>query len=510
MLVSFLNECKMKTENAVSDLIVEFGEPAMMAYAAYRWGFARANAKNPAMDAVALMSGVPEDVLQAAIAGAGPVVDSFIDEYGEGFTTDVVMELLHLVPGNPNMGLKGQSFDGSDKNTEQSPGILYHLENLGTDAGYQLRQDVLSEASADAIAFFDDLDYDPVRVVDATKLSDKMWHKVREFSIGASEMSAVTGTSPFSNALSLWHDKLNHKVEVEDSDEDKAFKERIFAWGHQSESYLRQVVLSYPDFDGCKVIVEPMMFGNEKYPYLTCNLDAILAWPDGHYSLLEFKAPTPFAKDHYKDGAIPAYYMDQMQTQMMHLNVDDAYLVALFDRDTFTVSHAVRDLDYEMELVTQANDFWNKHVLSGLEPELNGNGALIIKTARKYGGHGNKSLPQMNLDEASFAKLLEKADAIKQEQKMHDDESKRLKKEFDDAIAPIVVAMGQTTRATCKDTQTGFTYDCNFSERAATPQVKKADIELMQRENPQAYQSVVPYITYRSGSRPFSIKKYRG
>ena len=510
LITEFLAECKAKVEAAVSDLIVEFSEPAMMAYAAYRWGFARENAKTPALDAVTLMTGVPEDALQKVIAEAGPAIQSFVDEYGEGFTTDVIMEQLHLVPGNPNMGLKGQSFDGSDKNTEQSPGILYHLENLGTDSGYQLRQDILAEASDEAKAFFDDLDYDPVRVIDATKLSDKMWHKVREFALGASEMGAIDGTSPFQNALSVWHDKLNHTVEAEDSEEDRAFKEKIFAWGHQVESYLRMVVLTYPDFEGCKVLVEPMMFSNERRPFMTCNLDAILAWPDGHYSILEFKGPTPFAKDHYANGAIPAYYMAQMQAQMMHLNVDDAYLVALFDRDNFTVSRAVRDLDYQMELVIRASDFWNKHVMSGIEPPLNGQGSLIIKTVRRYGGKGNKNLPTMTLDEKTYAKLLEKADAIKQEQKQHDDESKRLKKEYDDAIAPIVAAMGQTTRATCTDSSTGFHYDCTFTERQSTPQMKKADIELMQKGDPQLYQSVQPYITYRGGSRPFTVKKYRG
>lgn len=103
------------------------------------------------------------------------------------------------------------SFDGSDKGaTTESLDIPYHLENMNTEFGLALREEVLANASDEARKFFNECDYDPLRVVDGSKLSEDEWHNRRRICIGASEVSAVMGTNPFTNNVDLWHQKLGH------------------------------------------------------------------------------------------------------------------------------------------------------------------------------------------------------------------------------------------------------------------------------------------------------------
>lgn len=503
MLVNeYINECKQRIRQQLTMFRKDFGADATNTYAAFRWGYARKNAKNPEEDFMLLFEKIP-DYFFSIKKIIDEKVDEFIDIYGAGLTEDIVKETWGLVPGNPNVYSKQESFDGSDKVAESSPGILYHLENLGTDYGQELRAAVLANASDEARAYFGELDYDPIRIQDGSKLSYKMWHELRYYSLGASDLSSLTGFSPFNNALGVWNKKLRHPETAQSGDDQK---ERIFDWGHNAEQYLRKVVLTYPEFGGCRVLIEPMLFGFEKAPFMTCNLDAILAWPDGHYSLLEFKAPSPYKKSEYENNSVPAYYYDQIQGQMMNLNVDDAFLVALFDRDTITVSHVYRDLDYELNLVKVGTDFW-ECVQSQTPPSLNGSGSVIIDIMNRYYGKVDRKAAEMKLDEARFAQLLDEANYYSEQQKLLTKEADKAKDAYTEIIAQVIAEMGSSTLAVCTDTMNGCVYKCKYSETAGSPTMNKASILLVKNEAPDLYKRLEPYISQRGGGRRFTLRK---
>lgn len=503
MLVKeYLEECQEKVLSQIEAFRKKYGTDVTNAYAAYRWGFARKDSSAPELDYLSILTHLPENFVEAK-GELDRVIDAFVQDYGEGYTQEAVLKVWGMVHGNPHMHAEGQSFDGSDKGVEKSSGIMYHLENLDTDFGEALREAVLANASDEAKAFFNNLDYDPVRLQDCSLLSDHMWHELRHYSIGASDLACLTGNSPFGNALGTWHKKLGHP-EAKQSGDDK--KELIFDWGHNAESYLRKIVLTHPEFGGCRVLVDPMLFGSEKAPYMTCNLDAILAWPDGHFSILEFKAPTPYKKDEYEDNNIPTHYYDQLQGQMMLLNVDDAYLVALFDRDTITVSHAYRDLDYEMDLVKVSADFWND-IQNETPPAINGSGDVIIDMMNRYCGPANAKEPVLQLDESRFAQLLDEADYYSEQQKMFTKEADKAKEAYTNVIAQVIAEMGSNTQAVCVDNISGCMYKCKYTEVASSPTMNKASILQMKNENVRLYESVAPYISYRGGGRRFTLRK---
>lgn len=502
LIKEYLNECQSKVYDCIKAFMDGYGSDMTNAYAAFRWGFARKDSAVPEKDYLDILTHIPAGFAEARI-DMDKTFDDFVQTYGEGYTRDAVQKVWNMVPGNPHMHSEGQSFDGSDKGVEHSSGILYHLENMGTDWGAAMRESVLENASDEAKTFFNNLDYDPVRLQDCSLLSDKMWHEIRHYSIGASDLACLTGSSPFGNALGTWYKKLRYQ-ENKQSDDDK--KKLIFQWGHDMESYLRQMVLTYPEFAGCKVLIEPMLFGSEKAPFMTCNLDAVLAWPDGHYSILEFKAPSPYKKSEYENDTVPAHYYDQVQGQMMLLNMDDAYLVALFDRDTITVSHVYRDLDYQMDLVRISKDFWDK-VESETTPELNGSGDVIIDIMNRYYNYTPIKSAPMESDSEEYAQLLDEATYYNEQQKALTKEVDELKTRYTDIIAKIIVAMGNNTQATFVDSFNGCVYKCKYTETAATPTLNKTSILKVRNEDAELYKRVVPYITYRGGGRRFTLHK---
>lgn len=508
MLVQeYLGGCRDNVIEALKTFDGLFTDTAVKAYAAYRWGLVPTESNDTTAAWLDTLTAITPDAFNTAKAVMDKQFDHFADEYGDAFTCNIVKERYSLVPGNPHMQSQQASFDGSDKNTDHSPNILYHLENVGTEIGQAMREAVLDNASDEAKLFFHNLDYDPVRLVDGADLSSKMWHEMRHYSIGMSELGCLTGNSPFNNSMGVWHSKLRHPVQIELSEREKAEKERIFSWGHQAESYLRELVPMHPEFGGCKVIVDPMVFGSVDKPWLTCNLDAILAWPDGHYSLLEFKAPSSYKRAEYEDNKVPAYYYDQIQGQMMLLNVDDAYLVALFDRDTFTVSHVYRDLDYQMDLAQLAELFWHNNILGNTPPELNGNSDTIIEMMNRYYGHSDSSKPEVMLDEEEFASILDEADYYSQQKKAFTKEADKAEKAYTDAIARVIAAMGQSTTAVCTDRVSGCVYKIKYAETAVSPAMNKDSILKLRNENISLYQQIEPYVSYRGGSRRFTMRK---
>lgn len=440
----------------------------------------------------AIIAIVAETEQQIAVYGRKEIVNTICSYFNVSIANPVMSSALK----------ETGSFDGSDKGaTTESLDIPYHLENMNTEFGLALREEVLANASDEARKFFNDCDYDPLRVVDGSKLTEDEWHNRRRICIGASEVSAVMGTNPFTNNVDLWHQKLGHTELVTCTPEEELKKKLIFLWGHICESYLREYIKAIPEFEGCEVHVETMIFSNEKYQFLTCNLDAMMKWPDGHWSVLEFKAPSIHTKSHYADNNIPEYYLEQMQEQMFLVNVDDAYLVALFDRDTVTYSHAIRDLDMEMEIVQECEEFWNGSVLSQIEPEPNGNGELLIKTARRYKGKGVANKTPIVLDPAVYASAFEKADILKQQLAAIEKQKKAIEEQLKDELSSIVYAMGQNTYAVCEDSANNCKYVIKYLEYPSTPKMNKANIEKLEREHPDLHNALKDYVSYSGGGR---------
>ena len=129
------------------------------------------------------------------------------------------------------------------------------------------------------------------------------WVKARQHTIGASEISALTGASPFDTPSSLVHKKL-HPPDLS--------KNIACAWGKLFEPFAR-AYLEWPH--------NTHVFGNTislnlakdhpLYGKVTCSPDGYFQALDGSIVLLEFKCPFTRKIAVHKT---PVYYRDQIQT----------------------------------------------------------------------------------------------------------------------------------------------------------------------------------------------------
>ena len=128
------------------------------------------------------------------------------------------------------------------------------------------------------------------------------WVNARQHTIGASEISALTGASPFETPASLLHKKL-HPPDLS--------KNIACAWGKLFEPFAR----AYLEWEH-----HTNVFGNTislnlakdhpLYGKVTCSPDGYCQDLDGSVVLLEFKCPF---KRKIAVNKIPAYYRDQIQ-----------------------------------------------------------------------------------------------------------------------------------------------------------------------------------------------------
>ena len=129
------------------------------------------------------------------------------------------------------------------------------------------------------------------------------WVKARQHTIGASEISALTGASPFETPTSLIRKKL-HPPNMS--------KNIACAWGKLFEPFVR----TYLEWEH-----NTQVFGNTislnlaqdhpLYGKVTCSPDGYFEALDGSIVLLEFKCPFTRKIAVHKP---PAYYRDQIQT----------------------------------------------------------------------------------------------------------------------------------------------------------------------------------------------------
>lgn len=346
--------------------------------------------------------------------------------------------------------------DGTDKsNVGRARSIAYHAP---TSVEHEaLKQKIVDAASPEAIAALDPLNHKPMMVIaDASTLSDSEWQAIRKDSVGSSASAQVFGESLYSGATNL--DLYNQKVgiipmvEIE-SEEEKANTERIFAYGHIMEAFVRFVAAQMldaeivtdigPEHDGKNIlVVDTNIYAPNGKSYMTTNLDAMYRRADGVWEHVEFKTASYFVKDKFDNNSIPNNYRRQL-IQCQHITgVWKSHLFAAFSRDEIIHRQYIRDLDAEYEHVQGIDEFWLNHVLPQIPPEPLGDPESIMNCIWKYTGNSVQNTRPVNLTgpagEAAI-KYMEIEDKIKVLKK----DLKFLESQQEALLVPIAQQMGR-------------------------------------------------------------------
>lgn len=232
-------------------------------------------------------------------------------------------------------------------------------------------------------------------LVDCRFVSTLEWQHLRRYSIGGSDAAVVTGKvdengdpidgftqlSRFQTRRGLYYEKQATFVEPENS----WSKQHIFDYGHQVEPFVIEHAARELN---AKRRPEYRMFAHKQYPFITCNPDGILEFPDGSLCLFEAKTATHHKKEEWQKG-IPEYYTPQPRQYMEVLNderISFGYIGCCMGcgKYDFVMHRYERNKVLGQKQMEQIATYWQNFIAAGVVPPLSGNAELDKEAIYSY------------------------------------------------------------------------------------------------------------------------------
>lgn len=337
-----------------------------------------------------------------------------------------------------------------------------------------------------------DLNYQPIPLVDTTKLTNDEWLDWRRKGIGGSDVAVALNQSPYRTARDLYYDKIGRLSQIEDED-----KSITFEIGHLLEDVVAQI---FAKKTGLTVYEDHMMYQHPLFPFMIADVDRFVLLPDGRKAILECKTSHyNNMKTSWFNGAVPKHYELQVKHYLAVMNLDVAYIACLFSNSEtdFVWAKIERDLEEEESTILQLQEFWNNYVCSRVEPPLTENPDLVLETLRRYYGPADKRAASVSLP-PSFGLTLSLLCDLKEEKKQHEAQVRALDQKIKALYAPVIAQMGSACSASCEFGSNKYcvTYNPQYREG-----ISKDNLSALRAQYPEVYDDFVE----RTETRVFKI-----
>ena len=92
---------------------------------------------------------------------------------------------------------------------------------------------------------------------------------------------------------------------------------------------------------------------------------------------------------------------------MSVMNIDRVYFCCLYgnNEEEAVIRHIDRDMDYEAEMISLEQSFWNDHILAKVPPPYTEDGELILESLRRKLGPSEKDAPPVTLALPQYAQI---------------------------------------------------------------------------------------------------------
>lgn len=301
------------------------------------------------------------------------------------------------------------------------------------------------------------------------------WLAQRMHGIGASEVAAVVGLSPWETPYQLWRRKLGLDPPLE---ENSAMK-----LGHYLEDAVARL---WSDATGLSVIKSSssdFMFVNKEYPHIQVSPDRTY-WLGGKHNddnkgILECKT-TQLDID---PDNLPKHWFVQLQTNLGVSGLEHGSIAWLSHGRDFGYKDVEFVPDFFDWLVEQVDCFWNENILHRVEPAFYDDADTEMKFPKEVPGVSVVADEDI-LATVSHLRVVNEQIKVLTSQK-EEDEGK------------IKMAIGSAEGLTTEDGKVLATWK-------ASKDSEKFDEKLFASENPKMYDK---YLVKKAGTRRFSLKK---
>ncbi|MFF8817845.1 YqaJ viral recombinase family protein [Leucobacter sp. NPDC015123] len=182
------------------------------------------------------------------------------------------------------------------------------------------------------------------------------WAQERRNSLGASEVAAVLGLSPYATALDVYRSKKGV---------DTFFDPERAAIGHEAEKLMQTIIEKFrPEFTP---VLPAQMVRSVECPWLHASLDRRLT-VDGIDVPVQMKTAHFYGVKDWEDGT-PILVQAQLQTEMFVYNRPFGYSALLGGDMRFRLFRVERDDEFiQNHLIPATREFWHEHVLKDVPP----------------------------------------------------------------------------------------------------------------------------------------------
>ena len=183
--------------------------------------------------------------------------------------------------------------------------------------------------------------------------SHEEWLKAREEGIGASEVAAILGISPWETPFSLYLKKTHQAPPTEEND--------AMRRGHYLEDAVVQWWMHETGEQVIKASAADIIYVHPEFPYMRVTPDRIVK---GRKKILEVKSTAIQMGE-----TIPDYYLAQVTYQMYVTGIHQAELIYIQGGLTFGRFIVDYDEEFAEFIAAKVTEFWNENVLGGKEPD---------------------------------------------------------------------------------------------------------------------------------------------
>ncbi len=285
----------------------------------------------------------------------------------------------------------------------------------------------------------------------------RAWLDERRKGIGGSEISAILGLDPFRGPLDVYL----AKVEGHDSPDNPDMERGRFLEGAVADWYAHREGVSPSGNAG--VAWHPVTDFQTTHPngIARCTPDRLIWLEPGVVRDLSIKAPRRGGDqwgEHSGSHRIPAYCATQLQWEDAVLTAANPgtlmhplmHLAALVDGE-LRIYHCERDTELQALLLTEAEKWWQKHVVGKVPPELDDGDGAKQWLRRRFPKDLQPVRAASLEEEVLLAQLSEAAKALAGAEKAYEIERRRTEEAIGEAGGIEGSAARVTWRATGKN-----------------------------------------------------------
>ena len=210
-------------------------------------------------------------------------------------------------------------------------------------------------------------------------MTREQWLATRKTGIPASDAAAILGLSPWKSPLDVWLEKTGRATIQEIAPE----REDLFFLGHQLEPAIAAMYSRKTGRELLQVQENRGLLRHQKHPIVIGTPDRLVV---GERRGVELKSEVAFM-DRFGDPGtddVPMYYAVQC-AQYMAITDFDAWDIALLHGGAkFAIYTLERNRDMERDLVEFIVEWWHRHVVANVAPEIDGSESATRYLANEF------------------------------------------------------------------------------------------------------------------------------